>query len=138
MAIVTFILGQCFSPMLWMLYCSDFNTIWRISFKMNVLSHSIKEIVLQKPIFDMCRIVYVIGKNIRLAYIACAMYSGNGSVADYSPYQNKKTFVYSILNVNLFLGGKQLACGIIVWFLINLPYTNLGPKTILYLFLTEA
>ena len=33
--------------MLWALFCSDFNIIWRISSKLNVLSHSIIHTVQQ-------------------------------------------------------------------------------------------
>ena len=45
----------CYSATLWVRYCSDFGTIWRISSKMSVLSHSIAHIVQQKPRFDICR-----------------------------------------------------------------------------------
>ena len=47
----------CVSPMLWALYCSDLNMIWRISSKINVLSHSIKHIVKHQSNFDiiLCR-----------------------------------------------------------------------------------
>ena len=52
---VTFIFRVvCHSATLLVRYCSDFNTIWRISPKMNVLSHSIAHMVKQKPRFDIC------------------------------------------------------------------------------------
>ena len=51
----------CFSPTPLALCCSDFNLIWRISSKLNVLSHSITHIVQQQLEFDICRNVCVIG-----------------------------------------------------------------------------
>ena len=46
LVIVTFIFRVvCHSATLLVRYCSDFNTIWKISSKMDVLSHSIVHMV---------------------------------------------------------------------------------------------
>ena len=56
LVMVTFVFRVvCYSAMLWVRCRSDFNTIWRISAKINILSHSIAHIVQQQPIFDICR-----------------------------------------------------------------------------------
>ena len=56
MVIVTFFLRVvCYSATLWVRFRSDFNTVRRLSSKMNVLSHSIAHIVQEKPRFDICR-----------------------------------------------------------------------------------
>ena len=51
----------CYSATIWVRFGPDFYTIWRISSTMNVLSHSIAHIVQQKPIFNKCRNILVIG-----------------------------------------------------------------------------
>ena len=56
LVIMTFVFSEVgYSATLWVRYCFDFNTIWRISSKMNVLSHRIAHIVKKKPRFDICQ-----------------------------------------------------------------------------------
>ena len=61
LVIVTFVFRiVCYSATLWVRYCSDFDTIWKISPKMNVLSNSMAHSVQPKHRFDICRNVWVI------------------------------------------------------------------------------